>query len=190
MQRFTPRPSLRRGKAGADGDQIGYDDPSPGWLRVAGLACGVGLALGAGAARADCVSDCDAATYCDSEMQSSGECARKLNDCYISECSRSGTRYGAIAYGAKSGAAGWAYDFDDGDSAERFALSKCGEHGEDCRAVVTFSNACAAVAAAGEGFAAATGPTQDDAQGRALAACRKKSGGTTCEIQAWSCSFP
>ena len=88
------------------------------------IASCAGLCAAAGLTRADCVSECQASTYCDAEMNASGECAQRLNDCYINQCNR--RTYGAIAYGSKSGAAGWAYDFDDAPSAEKEALKNCG----------------------------------------------------------------
>ena len=138
-----------------------------------------------GVARADCVSACQASTYCDSEMNASGECGRKLNDCYINECNRK--TYGAIAYGAKSGAYGFSHDFDDAASAENEALTTCRTNGDDCQVVVDFWNTCAAVAAAGDTVAYGLGDSRGIAEGEALAACAKD-GGTNCAVQAWSCT--
>ena len=75
-----------------------------GTLSVRVLFALFGLGFCAAAAKADCVSACQAATYCDSEMNASGECGRRLNDCYINECNKK--TYGAIAYGRESGAYG------------------------------------------------------------------------------------
>jgi hypothetical protein len=144
-----------------------------------------GFCATAGLAQADCVSECDAATYCDSEMHASGECARLLNDCYINECNR--TTYGAIAYGSKSGASGWAYDFDDAPSAEKEAMRNCRANGDDCQVVVDFWNSCAAVAADGDTVSYGLGDTEQEAEDHAIAAC-SQSGGQSCNIQAWSCT--
>jgi len=146
----------------------------------------IGLGLFAGAAKADCVSACQASTYCDSEMNASGECGRRLNDCYINECNK--RHYGALAYDAESGAAGWSYDFDDADGAEQKALSGCHEHGDKCKVVYDFWNSCAALAAAGDGsYAVEHSETQTGAEGKALAAC-EQNGATNCTIQAWACT--
>src|SRR5215813_10440705 len=145
----------------------------------------IGLVTGAASAQADCVSACQASTYCDSEMNASGECSRRLNDCYINECNKK--LYGAIAYGTQSGAVGWSYDFDDAPSAENEALSNCRDHGDDCQVVVDFWNTCAAVAASGDIVRYGLGDTEDEAQGDAVATC-EKDGGTQCEVQAWSCT--
>lgn len=145
----------------------------------------LGLLAGATTAGADCVSACQASTYCDSEMNASGECGRRLNDCYINECNK--TLYGAIAYGAESGAVGWSYDFDDAPSAEREALSNCSAGGSDCQVVVDFWNTCAAVAAGGGIVRYGLGGNEQLAQDQAMAACAQD-GGSQCAIQAWSCT--
>jgi len=155
--------------------------------RIGLLLAGIAGTAGTGLARADCVSACNAATYCDSEMNASGECGRRLNDCYINECNRK--TYGAIAYGAKSGAYGWSHDFDDPQSAENEALISCRVNGDDCQVVVDFWNTCAAVAADQDYVAYGLGETRGVAESEALAACQKD-GGTQCAVQAWGCTGP
>lgn len=157
--------------------------PNARWISV---AVSTWLAAAAAApAAADCVSACQASIYCDSEMNASGECGRRLNDCYINECNK--TLYGAIAYGPESGAVGWSYDFMDGPSAEKEALNNCGAHGRDCAVVVTFWNTCAAVAAEAQHVGYGFGDNEQQAQTEAMAACQKDDG-QSCEIQAWSCT--
>lgn len=134
-------------------------------------------------AAADCVSACQASTYCDSEMNGSGECGRRLNDCYINECSKQ--LYGSIAYGAQSGSHGYSHDFDDAHSAENEALRKCAA--DDCEVVVDFWNTCAAVAAGGDIVRYGLGDNETLAQSYALTAC-EEDGGSNCSVQAWSCS--
>lgn len=160
------------------------------WILVAGVGVIFGLAAQAAPARADCVADCQSATYCDSQMNASGECSRRLNDCYLSECKRPSRSYGAIAYGAQSTAAGWAFDFGTAADAHRRALSNCTRHGDDCKVVVSFSNSCAAVAAGtNKRFATGQASNREEAQAKAVAACGRQ-GGTQCELQAWSCALP
>jgi len=160
------------------------------WILVAGGGSIFGLAAQAAPARADCVADCFSATYCDREMHASGECGRKLNDCYLSQCKRSSRSYGAIAYGAQSTAAGWAFDFGTAGDAGRRALSNCTQHGDDCKVVVSFSNSCAAVAAGtNKRFATGQASNREQAQANAVAACGRE-GGAQCKIQAWSCALP
>jgi hypothetical protein len=136
-------------------------------------------------ARADCVSECQASTYCDYEMEASGECARRLNDCYLDQCNR--TRYGALAYDAESGAYGWSNDLDDTAAAEAQALANCREHGDNCAVVVDFWNSCAAVAASDAIVAYGLGDTRAAAEHQALGSCADD-GGKDCAIQVWSCT--
>jgi hypothetical protein len=146
------------------------------------------LAAAAPPARADCVSDCQAATYCDSEMTASGECSDRLNQCYAQQCNRPRTRYGAIAWGTRSAAFGYSYDFDSQSGASRRALSDCAKHGDDCKVVAVIVNGCAALAAADDGtYSVANGTTGQEAQRGALAACGK-AGGKNCEVQVWTCN--
>jgi hypothetical protein len=151
------------------------------------LMASLALPAVAGTAKADCISACQASTYCDSEMNASGECGRRLNDCYLDQCNK--TLYGAIAYGAQSGAVGWSYDFTDAPSAEKEALKNCGAHGDDCQVVVDFWNTCAAVAADGGTVAYGLGENQGQAESGALASC-EDDGGSHCAVQAWSCTGP
>jgi Domain of unknown function (DUF4189) len=139
-------------------------------------------------ASADCVSECQAATYCDSEMHASGECADRLNACYINECNR--VRYGAIAYDSESGAYGWSNDLYNGPDAEKQALANCRDHGEGCKVVVDFWDSCGAVAADDSGhFGSAYADSRKDAETKAIDACQSDSG-ESCEIKVWSCARP
>lgn len=159
------------------------------WVFLAGLCLLFAIAAPSAPAVADCVSDCQASVYCDSSEDES-ECARKQNECYLSQCNRPTAKYGAIAYGAGTQAVGWAYDQPDSNTAERSALAYCKKHGDDCELVASFSNSCAAVAAASNGkFAVGQGDTRDDAQSSALSRCAESAGGQ-CDIQAWSCAKP
>lgn len=98
--------------------------------------------------------------------------------------------YGAIAYGAQSTAAGWAFDQGTAGDAHRLALSNCTQHGDDCKVVVSFSNSCAAVAAGtNKRFATGQASNREQAQANAVAACGRE-GGAQCAIQAWSCARP
>ena len=149
----------------------------------------VGLSAWSVPARADCVSECQASVYCDS-TEGESECARKQNDCYLSQCNRPTNRFGAIAYGAGTQAVGWAYDKQDANSAEQTALSFCKKHGDDCELVASFSNSCAALAAGENGkFATGSGDTRGEAEAAARSRCADSAGGD-CDIQAWSCAKP
>jgi hypothetical protein len=120
-------------------------------------------------------------------MHASAECGRRLDGCYISQCSRKS--YGAIAYGYESGAVGWSYDFDDAPSAENEALNNCRANGDGCQVVVDFWNSCAAVAADGEIVRYGLGDTRGQAEAGALGTCAQD-GGAQCSVQAWACTGP
>ncbi|MGE0666219.1 MAG: DUF4189 domain-containing protein [Sphingomonadales bacterium] len=137
---------------------------------------------------ADCVSDCRASTYCDDTA--GWDCSSRLNDCYRRECSGPAASFGAIAYGKVSQAYGYSFGFADSRGAQKKAMATCRINGDDCAIVATFSNGCAAVAAAsGPGYAVAQGGTEQAAQAQALKRCRAD-GITGCEIQVWSCAEP
>lgn len=96
--------------------------------------------------------------------------------------------YGALAYGAESGAFGWSHNQGSADEADQVALSKCAQHGQDCKIVVRVIHSCAAVAAGNNGaVASGTGSTQERAQDAAMSECRGN-GGENCDIQVWTCS--
>ncbi|MFI4988474.1 MAG: DUF4189 domain-containing protein [Alphaproteobacteria bacterium] len=113
-----------------------------------------------------------------------------LRDICVKQCSQPSISYGAIAYDAQSGAAGWAFDFDNSAAADRFALSNCAKHGDGCKVVVSFLNSCGAVASgADDHFATGQALTREQAEAKALAACEANGGGK-CKIEAWSCALP
>lgn len=138
-------------------------------------------------AEAGCVAECQSSVYCDNTP--GWDCNSRLNDCYRT-CNndRASASYGAIAYGKSSQAWGYSYGYDDSAGAQRKAMSTCRPNGNDCAIVSTFSDGCAAVAAAeGPGYAVAQGKTEEAAKGQALKLCG--AGGIKgCEIQVWSCA--
>jgi len=165
----------------------------PDRLTIPALSPLLGLAVSMAPALADCGSAWQASTYCDQEMNASGECGRRLNDCYQSQRRRGNGAsrfYGAIAYGMRSTAYGFAYDIPSADAAERRALGHCWKNGDDCRIVARFSNSFAALAAGdGERFAVAKAGTRRQAEAAALTGCTR-SGSAGCEIKTWTCALP
>jgi len=96
--------------------------------------------------------------------------------------------YGAIAYGAGSTASGWAYGKSSADEADKTAMSYCKQNGDDCKLVISFSHACAAIAAgAGNTVTSGKGSTQGEAENAAMSACTARAG-KSCAVQAYSCS--
>ena len=96
--------------------------------------------------------------------------------------------YGAIAYGAGSGAPGWAYNQDSASKAAQVALANCAQHGDDCKIAIRLTHSCGAVATGvGGTVIARAGKSQQEAQQAVLSACRIRAG-KSCAIQAWTCS--
>ena len=90
--------------------------------------------------------------------------------------------FGAIAYEPAKHAVGYSYDFKSAREAKVEALKQCGE--PSCEVLVSFANACGAIAhGPGKPFAV-TGATRSEAQTKALRRCGDK----TCQIVAWACT--
>jgi serine/threonine-protein kinase len=90
--------------------------------------------------------------------------------------------YGAIAYEPTRRAVGYSYDFKSAREAKIEALKQCGE--PTCEVLVSFRNACGAVARGPAKTFAATGATRAEAETRALRRC----GDGKCAIAAWACT--
>ena len=90
--------------------------------------------------------------------------------------------HGAIAYEPGRRAVGYAYDFKSSRDAKIEALKQCGNPA--CEVVLSFRNACGAVARGpGKPFAV-TGATRAEAETKAMRLCGHKA----CEIVAWACT--
>jgi len=90
--------------------------------------------------------------------------------------------FGAIAYEPDRRAAGYSYDFKSDRDARVEALKRCAEPG--CVVLVSFRNACGAVAHGPGKPHAATGATRAEAEAKALRACGNKA----CEVVGWACT--
>lgn len=90
--------------------------------------------------------------------------------------------YGAIAYEPTHRTAGYSYDFKSAREAKVEALRQCGEPA--CEVLVSFRNACGAVARGRAKPFTATGATRAEAETKALRRCAER----TCEIVAWACT--
>ncbi len=158
------------------------------WIVVPLGGVMVGLAAHVAPVRAEsCIESCF--TYSCSNPSDWG-CAYR-NSC-MSECNRhssdSSGSFGAIAYGARSTAGGWAHGKATASAANNAALSECRKNGDDCELVASLSSGCAAVAAVeSKGvFAVGQGSTRQQAQSRAMNACTSQHG-SGCEIEVWAC---
>jgi len=153
------------------------------WILAAGLAAGLGVMGSPASAQSvnRCIDECFNA-----HIDQPGH--TELRDMCVKQCGKPKVLFGAIAYGPESEATGWSYDYETEDEARHHALSNCAPHGNDCRVVTSFSNACGAVAAgSNKRYAIGEGVSGKQAQADAIANC-KKAGGTECDIQAWSCT--
>ncbi len=90
--------------------------------------------------------------------------------------------YGAIAYEPARRATGYSYDFKTAREAKVEALKQCGDPA--CEVLVSFHNACGAVARGRTKPFTATGVTRAEAEAKALRRCADR----TCEIVAWACT--
>lgn len=138
---------------------------------------------------ADCASDCQASyRSCrgnpDSCLSAQGVC---LNRCTLGGARE---RHGAIAYSAGKEVYGYSHDYDSASAARDAAVRNCrGQRGaDDCRVLVTFHNACGALALGDRGaYGSAWALSARDASAKALAECRPH-GGASCKIQREVCS--
>ena len=146
-----------------------------------------------GVTRADCASDCQASYHnclrgsnADSCLSAQGVC---LNRCTLNREPRE--RHGAIAYSSRTQAFGYSHDYDSVKSAGAAAMRQCRgqERGaNDCRVLVTFHNACGALALGERGaYGSAWGLSQREASAKALSECRPH-GGASCTIRRQVCS--
>ena len=154
-------------------------------ILVAALGAAVALSVARAPASAQSVNYCIDQCF-SAHIDQPGH--TELRDMCIKQCSKPKVTFGAIAYGPESEAVGWSYDYETEDEARHNALTNCAPHGNDCRVVTSFSNACGAVAAgANKRYAIGEGVSEKQAEADAVANC-SKAGGTECDIQAWSCT--
>ena len=97
--------------------------------------------------------------------------------------------YGAIAYGRKSQAFGYSFQWDSQAKAESTALQNCAKNGPDCEVMVWFDRKCGAVAARSDSTVAywGLGETVGQARTTAISQCTKD-GGRQCGVKVSQCS--
>jgi len=189
-------PMLPRPIRVADGLLIGIGGLPLAWrlVRAAPSAVAVAAALlltAAPPATADCASDCQSAyRSCrgnsDSCLSQQGVC---LNRCTVD--GGGGQRHGAIAYSELKEVYGYSRDFGTPREAASAAVGNCRKEDKgasDCRVVVTFRNACGALARGDKGaYGSAWATSSREAASKALAECRPH-GGSSCKIERQVCS--
>lgn len=90
--------------------------------------------------------------------------------------------YGAIALQRETGQIGYTYNAATSRAAKIEALRLCAH--PRCEVVVSFSNACGALARGAKKYFPATGATQQEVETKALRLCAAKD----CEVVAWACT--
>ena len=109
-------------------------------------------------------------------------------DACVKQCSKTAHSYGAIAYGATSGAWGTSYQWQTRAKAESVAMENCKAHGNDCEVQVWFEHNCGAVVTDdGDGIYWGLGDGEGLARKSALDKCAQ-AGGKGCEVQVATCS--
>jgi hypothetical protein len=161
-------------------------------LIFAGLVSGPGFFFNAGGA--DCLLNCTSLFTCDthSTLSCSEQQYHQRELCEIS-CKGRDTPpppapYGAVAFGDQ-GAQGMSWNQTSAADADRAALNLCGRYGKNCKLLYRFQNTCGALAKSEDGrhAEAATGPSQQQAETNAIAACRSRWG--KCSSDLSSCSY-
>lgn len=105
----------------------------------------------------------------------------------LSATAAAATEFGAIAYSPATGAHGYSYNYSTRRQADRVAMANCRAYADDCRIIVDFWNACAALAVGSNyGYGFAYNVRRSAAQATALAICRRNDSG--CKIVRWVCS--
>ena len=159
-------------------------------VRLALLIVSLVVAAAPPAARADCASDCAAAyRSCrgnpDTCLGQQGVC---LNRCGLDG---QGPSHGAIAYSVGKQVYGYSHSFGSAKAAGSAAVGNCRKEDQgasDCKVVVTFHDACGALARGdGGAYGSAWGMSRREASTKALEACRPH-GGASCKVERQVCS--
>jgi hypothetical protein len=142
------------------------------------------------AARADCAADCTSRYYDCTRGDNDSFCLGQQGVC-LNGCTLAREHHGAIAYSAHKKVHGYSFDYDSLAAAREAALRNCrheDDGAEDCRLLVTFHDACGALALGDDGaYGSAWGLTQREASAKALGECRPH-GGDSCKIKREVCS--
>ena len=121
-----------------------------------------------------------------------GKCSSDLSSCsytdrHVPPPPPRSISWGAIAFSAVDGQAGWSQAKDDKASAEKEALSACSQRGKACVVMTAFNKQCGGLARDGRIAGTAVAADQQVVLQQARQACAKN-GGTRCVIQVLFCS--
>jgi hypothetical protein len=156
-------------------------------IRIIVLAA-IGLIAASSPSWADCASDCSSAyRSCSGNPDT---CLSQQGVC-LSRCGLEAERHGAIAYSALKTVYGYSRDYGSSRAAADAAVANCRKENKgasDCKVLVTFRNACGALALGNKGaYGSAWGLSQREAANKALTECRPY-GGASCKIEGQVCS--
>ena len=148
------------------------------------------LASNPSTAPADCASDCQASYHNCLRGSNADSCLSAQGVC-LNRCTVNRERHGAIAYSPRKEVFGYSFDHDSAKAAGDVALRNCRGQNRgagDCRVLVTFHNACGALARGNNGaYGSAWGMSGREASAKALSECRPH-GGNSCKIERRVCS--
>jgi serine/threonine-protein kinase len=138
---------------------------------------------------ADCAADCAAAYR--SCRGNPDTCLGQQGVC-LNRCGLGGSeRHGAIAYSTLKKVHGYSHGYGSSKEAAGAAVVNCRKEdtgASDCKVLVTFHNACGALALGHNGaYGSAWGMSQREASTKALSECRPY-GGSTCKVERQVCS--
>jgi serine/threonine-protein kinase len=96
--------------------------------------------------------------------------------------------FGAVAYSDSTSVPGTSKNYKSTDEAKQAAMESCKENGgaDDCRIVLEYKNACAAIAAGTGGWGTATNEVKETADSMTLEECGKYA--KDCKILTSLCS--
>jgi hypothetical protein len=162
-----------------------------GWWPRVSIALVVLLSVSASSvAWADCASDCQSSYHNCLRGSNADSCLSAQGVC-LNRCTVARERHGAIAYSARTHVFGYSYDHGSVKAAGDVAVRQCRDQergADDCRVVVTFHNACGALALGdGGAYGSAWALSQREASAKALDECRPH-GGASCTIRRQVCS--
>jgi hypothetical protein len=148
----------------------------------------IALLTAVSTSRADCAADCSAAYR---SCRGNPDTCLSYQGICLSRCGAAAVRHGAIAYSVDREVYGYSHSFGSAREAAAVAINNCRKENKDaadCKVVVTFQNACGALALGDNGaYGSAWAMSQREASTKALNECRPH-GGASCKVERQVCS--
>jgi serine/threonine-protein kinase len=157
------------------------------WIK---LAIAIALLVAATSpSRADCAADCSAVYR--SCRGNPDTCLSQQGVCLARCGAGGGVRHGAIAYSPDKEVYGYSRDYGSERAARDAAMANCRKEDKaaaDCKVLVTFHNACGALALGADGaYGSAWAMSLREAASKALNECRPH-GGASCKVETQLCT--